>query len=440
MTGAESPARIPRLLAVMGSGETSPTMVATHRAIFDRLDSGPGPIPAVLIDTPFGFQENADELTERVLGYFRRSLGREITVARLRRADLGTMDRERALARLREARLVFAGPGSPTYALRQWRALPSVPALLADKLRLGGAIVFASAAALTLGRFTVPVYEIYKVGEDPRWLDGLDLLAELDLSVAVVPHFNNAEGGTHDTRYCYLGERRLAALEERLPEGSFVLGVDEHTACLFDLDRRTATVSGLGALTVRCRGVATEFRSGSTVAITELAGAARVPIRGLGPGLPGGCGGLEPVGRSPLPTETTRLGGLFDVALSAGDPSSAAGALLRLAELGLARSTDPLASEDLEGARSLLAAKIFRIGEWAGAGVRDVGPVVRPYVEALVELRSALRSDRRFEEADRLRRRLSRLGVELHDTPEGTLWELHAAPGGEDPQDPSLGA
>jgi len=34
----------------------------------------------------------------------------------------------------------------------------------------------ASAAALTIGRVTIPVYEIYKAGEAPRWLPGLDLL------------------------------------------------------------------------------------------------------------------------------------------------------------------------------------------------------------------------------------------------------------------------
>ena len=52
-----------------------------------------------------------------------------------------------------EARWVFAGPGSPTYALRQWR--PTVmPRLLEDKLVHGGCLVFASAAALTLGRWT----------------------------------------------------------------------------------------------------------------------------------------------------------------------------------------------------------------------------------------------------------------------------------------------
>ncbi len=77
----------------------------------------------------------------------------------------------------------------------------------------GGGVTFASAAALTLGRFTVPVYEIYKVGVEPCWLDGLDVLGPFGLNVAVIPHYDNAEGGHHDTRFCYLGERRLAMLE-----------------------------------------------------------------------------------------------------------------------------------------------------------------------------------------------------------------------------------
>ena len=93
---------------------------------------------------------------------------------------------------------------------------------------------------------TVPVYEIYTAGEPPRWEDGLDLLRTTGLSAAVIPHFDNAEGGTHDTRFCYLGERRLTSLERRLAADTCVLGVDEHTACVFDLDRGTADVRGRG--------------------------------------------------------------------------------------------------------------------------------------------------------------------------------------------------
>ena len=61
-----------RLLAVMGSGETSPTMVKTHRALFDQLGAD---ARAVLLDTPFGFQENADDIAARAVEYFGSSVG-----------------------------------------------------------------------------------------------------------------------------------------------------------------------------------------------------------------------------------------------------------------------------------------------------------------------------------------------------------------------------
>src|SRR5690606_14278371 len=87
----------------------------------------------------------------------------------------------------------------------------------------GVGTVLASAAAATAGLLALPVYEIYKVGARPHWLPGPDLLAHVDLPVAVIPHYDNAEGGTHDTRYCYLGERRLSQLERQLPEEAAVL-------------------------------------------------------------------------------------------------------------------------------------------------------------------------------------------------------------------------
>lgn len=54
--------------------------------------------------------------------------------------------------------------------------------------------------------------------------------------VAVVPHYDNAEGRIHDTRFCYMGERRLRMLEKQVPEAAAILGVDEDTAVVLDLD------------------------------------------------------------------------------------------------------------------------------------------------------------------------------------------------------------
>ncbi len=76
-----------RVLAIMGSGETSPTMVKTHRALFDRCGSA-----AVLLDTPFGFQENADDIAAKAIEYFATSVGQRVDVASFRSAEADALD------------------------------------------------------------------------------------------------------------------------------------------------------------------------------------------------------------------------------------------------------------------------------------------------------------------------------------------------------------
>ena len=286
----------PRLLTIMGSGETAPTMVKVHRSVVERLGAGSGPGPGLgtarglLLDTPFGFQTNAPEIASRAVTYFRDSVGAVLEVAGLRRRDdLDGPGGDAIVAKLAAAPLVFAGPGSPTYALRQWEGT-LVPPLLVEKLSLGGALTFASAAALTLGRVTVPVYEVYKVGEEPRWIPGLDLLTAIGLPVALIPHYDNAEGGTHDTRFCYLGEERLARLEGELPDDTFVLGVDEHTALCLDLDSRHASVAGHGVVTVRARGRSVRIEAGEEFALDRLVELAAELASGAGVGARAGGG------------------------------------------------------------------------------------------------------------------------------------------------------
>lgn len=415
---------MPRILAVMGSGETSPTMVRTHRELLDRL--GPAPVPAVVLDMPFGFQANAADLAARAVEYFRASVGRPIEVAHLLAAGGDRLAYETMLAKLRGARYVFSGPGSPTYALRQWQAT-AVPGVLADKLRTGGCVVFASAAALTLGVATVPVYEIYKAGEDPRWLPGLDLLAEAGLRAAVIPHFNNAEGGTHDTRFCYLGEDRLARMERELPDDAFVLGVDEHTALVVDLDAGTATVSGLGVVTVRRPGGSAEVASGETVAVADLAAMAAGGRPRAGtpererrtPGAPS-----PPSGASPLLANVARFEASFGAALAIGDVDEAVRAALGLEEELVSWTRDTLQSDELDRGRAVLRSMVVRLGELGRAGARDPAEVVGPFVDALLAQRDEARRARRWADADGVRDSLVALGVEVADSPEGTTWRL----------------
>jgi hypothetical protein len=424
----------PRILAIMGSGETAPAMAKVHRALFERLGAGPGrPLPATIIDTPYGFQENADELSSRTLEFFASSVGAAVDVATFRRADVDAVTAATALARLRESRYVMAGPGSPSYALRHWAGGP-IPAALGEKLRDGGVLTMASAAALTLGVVTIPVYEIYKVGEEPRWLEGLDLLgAATGLRAAVVPHYDNAEGGHHDTRFCYMGERRLRTLEAMLPDGAFVLGVDSHTALLLDLEAGVATIAGLGGVTIRVDGRSTRFAGGEGIAIEALGEAARGlaegrstdDVREAAISTSGAGGGSRPARTAaPMRDEMAQLEGTFIAARGDGHVPDAVGALLELDAAIAARVRAGEDSPDLDNASATFRSLIVRLGERAATGSGDPRTTVAPYIDALLELRLAARANSDWAMADRIRDRLAAAGIEVRDGAGGSTWVL----------------
>ncbi len=444
-------------LVIMGSGETAPAMIKAHRMLLELVPEG----AAVLLDTPYGFQENADDITARARQYFRASVGHDVTVAGWRSADIDRLTRERALTALRAALWVFAGPGSPTYALRAWRDT-ALPRVLLETVSRGGTLVFASAAALTLGSHTVPVYEIYKAGLRPYWEPGLDLVAALTgLPAVVIPHYDNTEGGHHDTRFCYLGERRLAALEAELPENGFVLGVDEHTAVVLDVGAGKVRVVGNGGLTIRRRGESTFHAAGTELPLADLAGAGsrlerassdRASDSGTGPAyaLDNSAGSLHNVGiaavesaglaanrplspdlgSAPLPrrsaVEDCRR--RFSTALVEHDVDAAVTALLDLDQAITYQPGGPSPADESEQGHGVLRSMIVELGELARTGVADPADAVRPFVDLLISLRGRARDERDFAAGDEIRDVLASAGVELRDTPEGPVWCLRTAP------------
>ena len=427
-----TPARLPRLLVIMGSGETAPTMTVPHRRVFERLAEATGDqINAVLLDTPFGFQENVNELAAKTTDYFRDATGRQVEIAGLARTDHGDVVAiETAIARIRSADWLFAGPGSPTFALRQWKDT-AVPIAISEKLQSGGAIVFSSAAALTLGRKTIPVYEIYKSGFDPYWVDGLDVLTAIGLPVVVIPHYDNKEGGNHDTTKCYLGERRLLMLEPELEDEVFILGIDEHTGVIIDLDTEIAEVVGKGAITLRKDAKSVRIEAGEVVPLAKLrngpfgqvdvATPARLTPSAISPDQ---ADSATDASIPSLASDASRLETAFENALSNRDADGAVAAILDLDSAIISWSNDTLQGDDLERARTALRSMIVRLGAAATGGVRDSREVLGPIVEAALAARVTARTEKAYAVSDAIRDNLAAAGIEVRDTETGADWSI----------------
>jgi hypothetical protein len=299
--------------------------------------------------------------------------------------------------------------------------------------------VLASAAAATAGRFTLPVYEIYKAGGAPRWLDGLDLLSPFGLNVALIPHYDNAEGGRYDTRHCYLGERRLAVMERDLPADAAVLGVDEHTAVLIDLRTSDVEIRGRGGMTVRRSGHSVVLPAGTRLPMAELrdlvqgirraAGGGDAPdVTDLtGPAGPGGGDGaaagdgeMQPL---PLPEIMAAAEERFEAAAGARDADAMVGVILELETAIGQWEADMDEDQGTEQARALLRSLVGRLGRAAQDGLTDPKDRLRPAVEPLLDLRTTLRNAGNFTAADAIREALTAAGFDVSDTPEGTRWQ-----------------
>lgn len=257
--------RNPGPVALLGSGETSPVGGRVFEALASRLGAGT-PLHVAVLETPAGFEPNSPRVAGSVADFLRRRLeGRrpEVEVVPARKRGTPFSPDDPALLRgLLRANLLFLGPGSPTYAVRQLRGSFAWDALLA-RHRLGAATVLASAAMVAAGKDALPVYEIYKAGEDLHWKEGLDFFGPYGLSLAFVPHWNNRDGGDKlDTSRCFMGRERFGALRAMLPPGRTIVGVDENTAMVVDFPAGQAEVMGTGTVTVVREGLETEFAAG----------------------------------------------------------------------------------------------------------------------------------------------------------------------------------
>jgi len=324
----------PGPVALFGSGETGPAGRRVHESLFRQLEQ---PIRVAVLETPAGFELNSDQVAGRLAAFVEQSLQNfdpKVTVVPARRRDGPHSTNDPKLAApLLKANYIFAGPGSPTYAVRHLADTWAWHTIVARQRR-GAVLALASAVAIAVGTHVLPVYEIYKVGADPHWTPGLGLLRPYGLELAIVSHWDNQEGGANlDTSRCFMGEKRMARLEAMLPPGATLLGIDEHTAVVLDFARGTAQVMGRSGVTIRRGAEELVFADGQSFSL-EVLGKTRLPE--LGEGLP--VETLEAVlaaeEEQALPPEITALIEEREAARQAKDWEQADGIRRKLAQMG----------------------------------------------------------------------------------------------------------
>jgi len=261
----------PGKILLLGSGETSHAGGQAFEAVSTPIEKD---FHIRLLETPAGFELNSPQVVGRVADYMRIRLQNyapdiQLVAARRKTGDFST-DSAAHADKLAEGDLIFLGPGSPTYTIKHLEGSRVWETLKAAFLQ-GANLAIASAATIAVGKFALPVYEIYKVGHDPFWNNGLNLLSLFGLEVSFIPHWNNNDGGADlDTSRCFIGRARFDPLLGRLPEDHLVVGLDEQTGLILDIQNGICKVIGKGQVHLQRNSEIQDFSDGDEFPMSKF--------------------------------------------------------------------------------------------------------------------------------------------------------------------------
>jgi hypothetical protein len=233
-------------------------------------------------------------------------------------------------------------------------------------------------------------------------------------------------------------------LERQLPGDTVVIGIDEYTACLFDLPAGECRVQGAGNVTVRFQGQEWTFAPGTSFSFERL----RAGVLATG-----GDGALHAATPSPAARSLIQLARVLDTApapaaqraliqqahaemhalasdaapdgtLVEAPPDEAASYLLQIAR-ALGETDEPGLKRDLLD-RAHDAMHELAADEGHAANADDGAPPspqeIAPYLDTLIEVRTQLRSAKQYALADEIRKRLADVNIVLEDSSTGTTW------------------
>ena len=222
-----------------------------------------------------------------------------------------------------------------------------------------------------------------KIVKDTFGEKGLDFFGLYGLPLVFIPHWNNNDGGEElDTSRCYMGRERFAALMSLLPPDLSVLGIDERTALIMDVQAGTCRVMGQGGVTIIHTGHS-HPASQTGLDETDLEAVARIRRAHVHQFKHGETFDLNVISKISIPTDGEDLPpGIWEQAVQAQ------------VQLDVQRQAEPHK------------------------------PDVPEEIIRLVQARQTARDQQDWAAADALRAQIAALGWQVNDTPDGPVVEL----------------
>jgi cysteinyl-tRNA synthetase len=209
-----------------------------------------------------------------------------------------------------------------------------------------------------------------------------------------------------------------------LPKDTIFVGLDEHTACIMDLETQTAEIRGLGNIIIQQGSREISFGKGETIPLELFKeGIKQSPKKSNTQTKFNNVKNIENKENS-FWDNIHQLETIFREGLEENDSKKMTSALLDLdSTLWKAESTMESA-ENISQVREILRELIVVLGVEMDSRPGSFESVMNPLVSRLLDLREYYRKEKRWADSDKIRDILYQCKVIVEDTKDGQKWRM----------------
>ena len=221
-----------------------------------------------------------------------------------------------------------------------------------------------------------------------------------------------------------MGEPRFQKLEAMLPDDATIIGIDEHTACIIDLNAQQIYIQGIGNITIRKMGHEKKFGKKDRISIEALV--KEINQRDWTPQDLYGTdqGDVLEISEADITSKINKIKTSFQDGLANHDQKEMTNALLELDSIIWKAQNDLEDEERLSEAREIFRDFIVILGAELGISHHHLRKYLSPIVEQMLQLRARFRNEKKWSEADLIRDILQQSNIQVEDTKDGVRWQI----------------